>query len=368
MTPRVPHPVYGPGCGCARGWQRGRVAPGPAPGLATRAVPLAHDTPVPVSPCPCPCGTYGGDRSWAGVTLPSPARHPGTAPRGGPCPLSLVPVPDLGVSRPRGPSAPALALLIDSTGGRGAGPPRPRPLISSPVGSHHISGRRTRAPGTACPRVPAVPSPLGLSPQTPNPDRVHAPVPPPGSTGAPSPPQSLGPHQHPALSPRWVTPKHQDAVGGHTWPHGSPQPDTPITSPQSRSGVPPLSPLRPARWHRPVTGHCHLLVNAPATRGSRRVPKTRLHSRPPALVLGQGQAQPPVSWLPVSTSPLMTAPCEPGSAGPSTHIERRRARGPRRGRGRRWGVINGNGATCAAARPYKRWRGGRRTTATGTPR
>lgn len=43
---------------------------------------------------------------------------------------SLLPVPDLGVSRPQGPSVPALALLIDRAGGRWASTPRHGPSLA----------------------------------------------------------------------------------------------------------------------------------------------------------------------------------------------------------------------------------------------
>lgn len=43
---------------------------------------------------------------------------------------SLLPVPDLGVSRPQGPSVPAVALLIDRAGGRWASTPRHGPSLA----------------------------------------------------------------------------------------------------------------------------------------------------------------------------------------------------------------------------------------------
>lgn len=254
---------------------------------ATRSRPLWHGAPGRTAQ---PCSS--GERSLAGLgaMLPGPTPRPGTPeppspPRlGGPCPpppvprlLSPLPAPDLGVSRPQGPSAPALALLIDRAGGRRAGTPRPWPFISSAVGLHHISRRCTRVPGSrhraAATCVPAVPTatfpaaplphPWGRSPWSPSPpgSGAGAVLPSPrgtrGSgcpTSCPIAPQSLGHCRAPNAIPK-VSASHCDetpARRGETHapstprdpmcPRGWTPPARSQRPPQGGSGVLPLSP------------------------------------------------------------------------------------------------------------------------------
>lgn len=106
-------------------------------GLCPSAGPAA---PCRVPQCSWPCGTalqqHGEEPGWAGCSAPCPIQAPQD-----PCLLpsweapvphlpSLLPVPDLGVSQPQGPSVPTLALLIDRAGGCWAGTPRHGPSLA----------------------------------------------------------------------------------------------------------------------------------------------------------------------------------------------------------------------------------------------
>lgn len=302
-TPSQPWPrqemAAQPVCLCQpcvlRGWVPlpARVPPS-VPASATRSCPLWHGAPVPCgtvllavrhNPAAAGRGARPGwvQRSLAPLTVRAPLNTRLLPDWGGPIPHlpSPLPAPDLGVSRPQGPSAPALALLIDRAGGCRAGTPRPRPFISSAVGLHHVSCRCTCAPGSqhraAATCVPAVPTatlpawpccpaatPMGLEPLVPQPRQAVGqglcPCPPVAleAVAAPRPaplaPQSLGlygvPNTIPKVSasccgeaPAWC----RETRGPSTprdpvCPHGWTPPARSQGPPQSGSGVLSLSP------------------------------------------------------------------------------------------------------------------------------
>ena len=221
----------GPGHGHARRWQHGQYTSASpacsAAGSRSRhpAVPRRSQPHTPV-----PCGTVllavrhnpaaagrGARLGWvqcslAPLTVRAPLNPHLLPDWGGLIPRlpSRLPAPDLGVSRPQGPSVPALVLLIDRAGGRWAGTPCPRPFISSAVGLHHISCRCMRAPSSrhraAATCVPAIPAatlpawpcrlaatPVGPEPLVPQPRQAAG--------------QGLCPHPRTALGALAVLPR-----------------------------------------------------------------------------------------------------------------------------------------------------------------
>lgn len=164
--------------GCTRRWQHSQHA---SPDLVLYSGSLSQHR----SCCAMPCATVfltmwhspaAAEReAWLGwvqcclspLAMQAPQDLCLLPSREGPVPHlpSLLPVPDLGVSQPQGPSVPALALLIDRAGGCWAGAPRPQPFISSVVRLHHITHCHTHAPGSgtaAATCVPAVPTATSL--------------------------------------------------------------------------------------------------------------------------------------------------------------------------------------------------------------
>lgn len=155
------HITCNPGCpgsctfhlahGRARRWQHGQHA---SPDWVLHTVSLSQHR----SCCAMPCATVllavwnslaaAGRGAWLGCNAPCPhlpSRQPRIPVWEDPVPHlpSLLPVPDLGVSQPQGPSVPDLALLIDRAGGCWASTPHHGPslaqlsgCITSPTATH----------------------------------------------------------------------------------------------------------------------------------------------------------------------------------------------------------------------------------------